>query len=132
MPTDRDSVPNGKPEPEVYFSAERTYLSWVRTGVSLMAFGFVLARFSLLLHQLRSMGSNPLPADASDLSRYFGIALVMVGVLTLVAATFSHIRTVRRLNTGEPFTGHPTWVGILVALLLAAVGTLMSIYLFRN
>ena len=132
MSTAHESVPNGKPEPEVYFSAERTYLSWVRTGVSLMAFGFVLARFSLLLHQLRSMGSNPLPPDASDLSRYFGIALVMVGVLMLVAATVSHIRTVRRLNTGEPFAGHPTWVGILVALLLAAVGTLMSIYLFRN
>ena len=80
-------IPKGKPDPDVFFSAERTYLAWVRTGVALMGFGFVLARFSLLVHQLRSMGSNPLPDDASDLSRYFGIALVMVGVLTLVAAT---------------------------------------------
>lgn len=127
-----ESVPNGKPDPDVFFSAERTYLAWVRTGVALMGFGFVLARFSLLVHQLRSMGRNPLPDDASDLSRYFGIALVMVGVLTLVAATFSHVRTVRRLNTGEPFVGRPTWVGILVAALLASVGTLMSVYLFRN
>ena len=56
----------------------------------------------------------------------------MVGVLTPAAATVSHVRTVRRLNTGEPFVGRPTWVGILVAVLLAAVGTLMSVYLFRS
>ena len=48
------------------------------------------------------------------------------------STTYSHVRTVRRLNTGEPFVGRPTWVGILVAVLLAAVGTLMSVYLFRT
>ncbi len=50
----------------------------------------------------------------------------MVGVLTTAAATVIHVRTVRRLNSGEPFVGRPTWVGILVAVLLAAIGTLMS------
>jgi uncharacterized membrane protein YidH (DUF202 family) len=92
----------------------------------------VLARFALLTHQLQSMGTSPLPADAQDLSRYFGMALVMVGVLTTAAATISHVRTVHRLNTGEPYKGRPTWVGVLVALLLAAVGTLMSVYLLRT
>jgi putative membrane protein len=122
---------NRPPDPDLYFAAERTYLSWIRTGVALMGFGFVLARFALLAHQLRAMGSNPLPDQTSDLSRYFGVALVMVGVLTLAAATIGHVRTVRQLKTGEPFVGRPTWVGILVALLLAAVGTLMSVYLLR-
>ena len=27
------------PEPDVFFSAERTYLAWIRTGVALMGFG---------------------------------------------------------------------------------------------
>jgi inner membrane protein YidH len=97
-----------------------------------MGFGFVLARFALLAHQLRSTGQAPLPEDADDLSRYFGTALVMVGVLTTAAATISHVQTVRRLNTGEPFVGRPTWVGILVAVILAVVGGLMSVYLLRS
>jgi putative membrane protein len=121
-----------QPEPDVFFSAERTYLAWIRTGLALMGFGFVLARFALIAHELQSMGRAPLPAEASDLSRYFGIALVMVGVLTTLAATVSHVRTVHRLNSGQPFVGRPTWVGILVAVLLAAVGTAMSVYLFRD
>ena len=121
-----------RPDPDVYFSAERTYLAWIRTGVALMGFGFVLARFSLVVHQLRQMGSDPLPKDAQDVSRYFGMGLVMVGVLLTGAATISHVQIIRRLNSGEPFAGRPTWVGIAVALVLVAVGTLMSIYLLRE
>ena len=36
----------------VYFAAERTLLGWVRTALGLMAFGFVVDRFGLLLKQL--------------------------------------------------------------------------------
>ena len=117
------------PDARDYFAAERTYLAWIRTGLALMGFGFLLARLALG-NQLRSMGGNVL-ADA-DPSRYFGVALVMLGVLTTAAATVIHVRTVRRLNSGEPFVGRPTWVGILVAVLLAAIGTLTCVYLLRD
>jgi putative membrane protein len=127
------SPPTGsRPEPDVFFSAERTYLSWIRTGVALMGFGFVLARFALVVHQLRFTGSAPLPEEAHDISRFFGVGLVLVGVLLTVTATISHVRTVHRLNSGEPFTGRPTWVGITVAVVLAAVGTFMSVFLLRE
>jgi putative membrane protein len=133
VPTPSDTVAEGKrPDPDVFFSAERTYLAWIRTGLALMGFGFVLARFALVVHQLRTMGNTRLPPDADDLSRYFGTALVMAGVLTAAAATISHVRTVRRLNAGEPFVGRPTRVGILVAVILAGVGSLMSVYLLRS
>ena len=34
-------------DPRVYLAAERTFLAWIRTSVSLMGFGFVIARFAL-------------------------------------------------------------------------------------
>ena len=36
-------------DPRVYFAAERTLLAWIRTGLTVMAFGFLVARFGLFL-----------------------------------------------------------------------------------
>ena len=41
-------------DPRVYFAAERTLLAWVRTGLAMMEFGFVVARFGLFLRELAS------------------------------------------------------------------------------
>ena len=50
-----------------YLAAERTFLAWIRTGLALMGFGFVVARFGLFLQEIqvvapevpsRSMGSR--------------------------------------------------------------------------
>jgi putative membrane protein len=39
----------------VYFAAERTLLAWVRTGLALMGFGFVVSRFGLFLRELAAV-----------------------------------------------------------------------------
>ena len=46
-------------DPRVYFAAERTMLAWLRTGVTIMAFGFVVARFGLFLRLLQAQGVTP-------------------------------------------------------------------------
>ena len=38
-----------------YLAAERTMLAWIRTGLALMGFGFVVARFGLFLQQIQVM-----------------------------------------------------------------------------
>ena len=42
-----------------YLAAERTFLAWVRTGLALMGFGFVAARFGLFRQQLRLVDQVP-------------------------------------------------------------------------
>jgi putative membrane protein len=39
--------------PSDYLGAERTFLAWLRTGLAVMGFGFVVARFGLFLQALR-------------------------------------------------------------------------------
>ena len=39
-----------------YLAAERTVLAWIRTALSLMGFGFVVARFGLFLQELQEIG----------------------------------------------------------------------------
>jgi putative membrane protein len=61
-----------------YLANERTMLAWSRTGVAVMALGFVVARFGLVLGELRLGGVHPLP---QSISTAFGIALVLVGTV---------------------------------------------------
>ena len=119
--------PVSEPDPRIFFAAERTFLAWIRTGLALMGFGFVVARFGLFLREVAIVQGTAVPAPG--LSRWFGVGLIAVGVLLTGAALGVHIATVRRLKSGEPFVGRPTWLGVALATLLVVVGILMTIYL---
>jgi hypothetical protein len=52
---------SNRPEPEdprVRRAGERTLLTWVRTGLALMGFGFVVARFGLFLHEVAATAAS--------------------------------------------------------------------------
>lgn len=117
-----------EPDPRIYFAAERTFLAWLRTGLALMGFGFVVARFGLFLQEIALISGPQIPTRG--LSRWFGIGLIAVGVLVTAAALVEHVATVRRLTRGEPFVGRPTWLGGVLAGLLVCGGILMTVYLF--
>ena len=46
---------NSSEDPRVRFAIERTLLAWVRTGLALMGFGFVVARFGLFLREIEAV-----------------------------------------------------------------------------
>lgn len=71
---------------------ERTYLAWVRTGIAVVALGFVIERFNLFLLALAAesgtgTGLPQLRRLASPAGRYGGAALVCAGVLIIILAT---------------------------------------------
>jgi putative membrane protein len=56
-----------------YLAAERTLLAWIRTGLALMGFGFVVARFGLFLKELQ-VAQRISSAQSYGLSLWFGTA----------------------------------------------------------
>ena len=111
-----------------YLAAERTLLAWIRTGLALMGFGFVVARFGLFLQQLQVMQRTPIE-KSYGLSLWFGTALIAVGVIVNVFAGWQHLRLVRELDRGAASHSHSSTQAILIAFFLALVGLTMAIYL---
>jgi putative membrane protein len=107
MNTDRD--------PRVYFAAERTMLAWIRTGLAMMGFGFVVAR---------------MPGSGGG-SLWAGTALVMMGVIVNIYAAIAHRKFAERFNRAEP-EPHDSRFGEIVASVLAAVGFAMAVYLIAR
>src|SRR5947209_16486374 len=92
----------GKPGADArdYLAEERTFLAWIRTGLSLMGFGFVVARFSLFLEEIRiSRGGSA--EQPHGLSVWFGTTFIAVGVAVNLLSIRRHLRVVRDLNDGR-------------------------------
>jgi putative membrane protein len=114
-------------DPRVWLAAERTFLAWIRTGVALMGFGFVVARFGLFLRELAA-GHQLISHRTTGLSLWLGTGLLIIGIAVNVGATVQHVRLLNRLNRGETLDSYSS-AGIAVALILALLGLVMVVNL---
>jgi putative membrane protein len=67
-------------------SIERTLMSWVRTAVSLIGFGFTIVQF------FERLGSLPgaTPALLPEAPRYMGLMLIGCGILALIVSIWQY------------------------------------------
>lgn len=112
-------------------------LAWIRTSVSLMTLGFVVARFGLFLHEMATLGrgavSNSLAAPGSPPgavpSLWVGVGLITTGVLILAMAGREHARFRRSYRKGISYEVPSISVGLLLCMALALLGIGLAIYL---
>ena len=111
-----------------YLAEERTFLAWIRTGLTLMGFGFVVARFGLFL-QVMHITRGDSAAQAHGLSPWIGTAFIAAGVAVNLLSIRRHLRLVGELNRGQFTARGPSRLAITLALFLAFVGVAMALYL---
>jgi len=106
---------------------ERTFLAWLRTGMAVVAFGFVIEKFNLFVLTLADANSLDAAAHAhfdklpGPLGFDAGHAFIVVGILVILIATIRFVRTGRLLDDQamhSPGILADLAFGVLLALLL--------------
>ena len=115
-------------DPRVGFAAERTLLAWIRTGLAMMGFGFVVARFGLFLRAITA-AEHVTSHQTGAFSFWMGTGLIVLGVMVNAAAGLQHLSTIRRLQKGDPWELRPSAMGIAVTSILVIVGVTLIAYL---
>jgi len=105
---------------------ERTYLAWMRTALALIAFGFLLERFDLLVRYFAksmSEGKIPLTPPGSLLGREAGIILAALGLLIMLISTWRFVLTTRRLKSEKEET-----YNILSVLITGGIFIILAVF----
>jgi len=84
-----------------HMSNERTFLSWIRTGIGIMVFGFVIVKFSLFVNQLPATFFKDSTIPKNGFTILIGIALVLTGALTILLSYWKYKQTHKLLQKGE-------------------------------
>ena len=113
----------GRTEIREHLANERTLLSWVRTGVSLISLGLVVERAGALAK------AADLKVGSTSGSDFFALALALLGALTLILGTLQFLRNRRSISVGD-FESSVTSYLIIVAGSLTFAGAFAVYVLF--
>jgi putative membrane protein len=106
---------------------ERTFLAWVRIGIAVIAFGFVVEKFNLFVLAMASAsapdaGHRLLAKRLSGpFGRYDGLALIVVGLALIVVAATRFVWTGWRLDDQESHSAGSMRAELMLSTGLAVI-----------
>jgi putative membrane protein len=112
-----------------HLANERTMLAWIRTGIGIIAFGFVVVKFSIFIKQISSVLGSTAKVHPHGYSSIIGILLVVVGAIIIFLSYLRYRSTMRQLDNG--FYRHSSvliqlLVGLIIMIALVLTGYLIS------
>ena len=121
-----DSVSSAKAgKASDHLANERTFLAWLRTSISIIVFGFVVARFGITLREFLHLRGEA--EHESGLSLGMGIGFMAMGILMALSSSVRYHATMRQLDANE-FKPAEAIVTIW-AVVAALFGIILAVYL---
>jgi len=113
-----------------HLANERTFLAWIRTSIGIMAFGFVVVKFSLFVKQISLILGKGNVIQNRGYSAIVGIVLVAVGTITSFLSYIRYKQTEKQLNEGY-YTHSSLLITVLTAFIFL-VSVLLIAYLIDS
>lgn len=121
-------MPIADNDPRVFFAAERTLLAWLRTGLNLIAIGFVVSRFGLFLHLLRVQAEVATPLQGK-VSAVLGVLFAVAGALVVGVSARQHQRFVATLTPIDLPPAYSRGNAVVLAYGVSLLGLVLAGYL---
>jgi putative membrane protein len=109
-----------------HLANERTFLAYVRTSLSFIAFGFVIARFSLFAQEFSAVTHQKVPSVR--ISTPFGVAMAAIGLLVALYGARRYASAYAAISAGKTSPMPPS-VAIGLGVLLALIGLVVAVAL---
>lgn len=122
----KDKKPRDSSLAKDHLANERTFLAWIRTGLGIMAFGFVIEKFALFLKQVTSLVGKSTETFSKPNPSIFGVAIVIIGVVISICS-FIQYRTITRQIDEETYRP-TTLLNLLLTLSIILIGLFIILY----
>lgn len=113
-----------------HLANERTFLAWMRTSIGIMAFGFVVVKFSLFIKQISLILGKENIIHSKGYSGIVGIILVAVGTVTAVLSYIRYRRAEKQLNEG--YYQHSSLLITVLTAFIFLVSVFLIVYLIDS
>ncbi len=110
-----------------YLANERTFLAYLRTALSFVAFGFVIARFSLFAREMSLVAHVALPSRHA--STVFGVAMALTGIVVGLYGSYRYVAMDTALRKDKA-VALPASAAVVGGVVVAIIGLVVAIDLF--
>ena len=110
-----------------HLANERTFLAWIRTCISIISLGFVVAKFSVWMREIAVRLDPSKPIPAAGISMPVGVIMMAFGGMLAIFAAWQHYRVKRAIEEGTIHADSK--LVFIVTFAVALLATLMIVYL---
>jgi putative membrane protein len=110
-----------------HLANERTFLAWMRTGITVVALGFVAAQSNGISNLV---GSRPIHVGNGTVAAVVGVVLVLAGMLIAGLGFVRFWQTRRNIDRGV--VEFSATLDVTLAILVGLTGVLLAVYLIHT
>lgn len=107
---------------------ERTFLAWIRLGIGIMAFGFVIQKFDLFVSYI-GMQTHKEAFQPHRSAEFVGLSLMVVSVAVIIISTFRFFAQKKAIAAHDIEHYHGTWANLSVAVLIVLLFVFLIFYI---